>query len=80
MGIYYSATTTSAPYKGLFGMNGTSSSYATIQNLGDRQDVPDLHGSVANAYSGGVVAYANYTNISGVVSDVDITVTRVNGN
>ena len=37
-------------------------------------------GSVANAYSGGVVAYANYTNISGVVSDVDITVTRVNGN
>ena len=37
-------------------------------------------GSVANAYSGGVVAYANYVNISGVVSDVDITVTRVNGN
>lgn len=34
MGIYYSATTTSAPYKGLFGyVNGTSSSYATIQNL-----------------------------------------------
>lgn len=82
MGIYYSATTTSAPYKGLFGyVNGTSSSYATIQNLkvAGKMYLTST-GSVANAYSGGVVAYANYTNISGVVSDVDITVTRVNGN
>lgn len=82
MGIYYSATTTSAPYKGLFGyVNGTSSSYATIQNLKVTGKMYlTSTGSVANAYSGGVVAYANYTNISGVVSDVDITVTRVNGN
>lgn len=82
MGIYYSATTTSAPYKGLFGyVNGTSSSYATIQNLKVTGKMfLTSTGSVANAYSGGVVAYANYTNISGVVSDVDITVTRVNGN
>ena len=82
MGIYYSATTTSAPYKGLFGyVNGTSSSYATIQNLKVTGKMYlTSTASVANAYSGGVVAYANYTNISGVVSDVDITVTRVNGN
>lgn len=82
MGIYYSATTTSAPYKGLFGyVNGTSSSYATIQNLKVTGKMYlTSTGSVSNAYSGGVVAYANYTNISGVVSDVDITVTRVNGN
>lgn len=82
MGIYYSATTTSAPYKGLFGyVNGTSSSYATIQNLKVTGKMYlTSTGSVANAYSGGVVAYANYTNISSVVSDVDITVTRVNGN
>lgn len=82
MGIYYSATTTSAPYKGLFGyVNGTSSSHATIQNLKVTGKMfLTSTGSVANAYSGGVVAYANYTNISGVVSDVDITVTRVNGN
>lgn len=82
MGIYYGATTTSAPYKGLFGyVNGTSSSYATIQNLKVTGKMYlTSTGSVANAYSGGVVAYANYTNISGVVSDVDITVTRVNGN
>lgn len=82
MGIYYSATTTSAPYKGLFGyVSGTSSSYATIQNLKVTGKMYlTSTGSVANAYSGGVVAYANYTNISGVVSDVDITVTRVNGN
>ena len=82
MGIYYSATTTAAPYKGLFGyVNGTSSSYATIQNLKVTGKMYlTSTGSVANAYSGGVVAYANYTNISGVVSDVDITVTRVNGN
>lgn len=82
MGIYYSGTTTSAPYKGLFGyVNGTSSSYATIQNLKVTGKMYlTSTGSVANAYSGGVVAYANYTNISGVVSDVDITVTRVNGN
>lgn len=82
MGIYYSATTTSAPYKGLFGyVNGTSSSYATIQNLKVTGKMYlTSTGSVFNAYSGGVVAYANYTNISGVVSDVDITVTRVNGN
>lgn len=82
MGIYYSATTTSAPYKGLFGyVNGTSSSHATIQNLKVTGKMYlTSTGSVANAYSGGVVAYANYTNISGVVSDVDITVTRVNGN
>lgn len=82
MGIYYSATTTSAPYKGLFGyVNGTSSSYATIQNLKVTGKMYlTSTGGVANAYSGGVVAYANYTNISGVVSDVDITVTRVNGN
>ena len=82
MGIYYSATTTAAPYKGLFGyVNGTSSSYATIQNLKVTGKMYlTSTASVANAYSGGVVAYANYTNISGVVSDVDITVTRVNGN
>lgn len=82
MGIYYSATTTAAPYKGLFGyVNGTSSSYATIQNLKVTGKMYlTSTGSVSNAYSGGVVAYANYTNISGVVSDVDITVTRVNGN
>ena len=82
MGIYYSATTTSAPYKGLFGyVNGTSSSYATIQNLKVTGKMYlTSTASVANAYCGGVVAYANYTNISGVVSDVDITVTRVNGN
>lgn len=82
MGIYYSATTTAAPYKGLFGyVNSTSSSYATIQNLKVTGKMYlTSTGSVANAYSGGVVAYANYTNISGVVSDVDITVTRVNGN
>ena len=82
MGIYYSATTTSAPYKGLFGyVNGTSSSYVTIQNLKVTGKMYlTSTASVANAYSGGVVAYANYTNISGVVSDVDITVTRVNGN
>lgn len=82
MGIYYSATTTSAPYKGLFGyVNGTSSSYATIQNLKVTGKMYlTSTGSVANAYSGGVVAYANYTNISGVISDVGITVTRVNGN
>ena len=82
MGIYYSATTTAAPYKGLFGyVNGTSSRYATIQNLKVTGKMYlTSTGSVANAYSGGVVAYANYTNISGVVSDVDITVTRVNGN
>ena len=82
MGIYYSATTTAAPYRGLFGyVNGTSSSYATIQNLKVTGKMYlTSTGSVANAYSGGVVAYANYTNISGVVSDVDITVTRVNGN
>ena len=62
-------------------MNGTSSSYATIQNLKVTGKMYlTSTGSVANAYSGGVVAYANYTNISGVVSDVDITVTRVNGN
>lgn len=36
--------------------------------------------NVDGGTGGGVVAYANYTNISGVVSDVDITVTRVNGN
>ncbi len=82
MGIYYSATTTSAPYLGLFGyVNGTSSSYITIQNLKVTGKMYlTSTGSVANAYSGGVVAYANYVNISGVVSDVDITVTRVNGN
>lgn len=82
MGIYYSATTTAAPYKGLFGyVNGTSSSYATIQNLKVTGKMYlTSTGSVANAYCGGVVAYANYTNISSVVSDVDITVTRVNGN
>ena len=82
MGIYYSATTTAAPYKGLFGyVNGTSSSYATIQNLKVTGKMYlTSTASVANAYSGGVVAYANYTNISSVVSDVDITVTRVNGN
>ena len=82
MGIYYSATTTAAPYKGLFGyVNGTSSSYATIQNLKVTGKMYlTSTASVANAYCGGVVAYANYTNISGVVSDVDITVTRVNGN
>ena len=82
LGIYYSATNTSAPYLGLFGyVNGTSSSYITIQNLKvNGQMFLTSTGSVANAYSGGVVAYANYVNISGVVSDVDITVTRVNGN
>lgn len=81
LGVYYGGTTTSAPYKGLFGyVNGTSSSYVTIQNLKVKGHMSlTSAGSVSNAYSGGVIAYANYANISGVISEVDITVTRKSG-
>lgn len=82
LGVYYSATTTTAPYKGLFGyVYGTSSAHVSIHDLNvTGKMILTSTGNVSSAHTGGVVAYANYADITHVTSDVDITVRRVGGN
>lgn len=76
--ISYSSTTTSAPYKGLFGyVSGANIHDLTVEGIMTLTST----GSVTNAYSGGVVAYAaSNTTLSHITANVNITVNRVKGN
>ena len=77
----YAADSTSSPYKGLFGYtNGSASAKVEIKNLTVEGNIYlTSTKSVSNAYSAGVVGYANYTNLTNVHSKVNITVKRVAG-
>ena len=75
--INYSSTATTSPYLGLFGyMKGAQFSNFTVNGSITMTST----GSVSNAYSGGVVGYANGGSITNVHSGIDITVNRVKGN
>ncbi len=80
--IMYSGTTTAAPYLGFFGyIRGSTATYVEIKNLTVEGAITMTStGGVMNAYSGGVIGYGQYVNISNVHADVDITVNRVGGN
>ena len=80
--INYIGTNTQSPYMGLFGyVYGSSSKHAVIQNLTVQGNVTLTSSqSVSTAYSGGVIGYANYADITNVHSEVNVTVKRVGGN
>lgn len=80
--INYIGTNTQIPYKGLFGyVEGSSSKHSVIQNLTVQGNVTLTSSqSVSTAYSGGVIGYANYADITNVHSEVNVTVKRVGGN
>ena len=80
--INYIGTNTQSPYMGLFGyVYGSSSKHSVIQNLTVQGNVTLTSSqSVSTAYSGGVIGYANYADITNVHSEVNVTVKRVGGN
>ena len=80
--INYIGTNTQYPYMGLFGyVYGSRSKHAVIQNLTVQGNVTLTSSqSVSAAYSGGVIGYANYADITNVHSEVNVTVKRVGGN
>ncbi len=80
--INYASTATTPPYQALFGnVAGVSTTNtAVVKDLTVEGSV-DLAstGSVANAYSGGVVGKATLAELSGITARVDVTVHRTNG-
>lgn len=80
--INYIGTNTQSPYMGLFGyVYGSSSKHSVIQNLTVQGNVTLTSSqNVSTAYSGGVIGYANYADITNVHSEVNVTVKRVGGN
>lgn len=82
MHVRHSATTATAPYLGLFGcVSGSSAAYASVKNVTlDGTICATSTGSVANAYIGGLMGSAAFTNVENVISNVDITIQRIKGN
>ena len=80
--LFINCIGTNTQYKGLFGyVNGSSSKHSVIQNLTVQGSVTLTSSqSVSSAYSGGVIGYANYADITNVHSEVNVTVKRVGGN
>ena len=83
LSIQYAGTNTQSPYKGLFGyVSGENyNSLATIQNLTVQGSVTlTSNRNVAAAYSGGIIARADYANLTNLHSEINVTVNRVGGN
>ena len=80
--INYAGTTPVSPYLGLFGfVAGTSASPAVIKNLTAVGDVTmSSSKNVSGAYSGGLIARADYAQLTNLHSAINVTVNRTVGN
>lgn len=78
--IAYSKTSI-VPYQGLFGyVNGSTATYVEIKNLTVEGAITMTSTrKITNAYSGGVIGYGQYVNITNVHADVNIKINPVDG-
>lgn len=78
----YAGTSTASAYTGLFGyVAGSAESSASVKNFSVSGSVSATSTkSVASAYVAGVVGRADYAQLSGITSNVSVSIRRVSGN